>query len=254
MTTVFIFYWTSISVCWVTDLHLQLYLPTHSHKPVPQITSEERAQHWRTTWGFTRNIVSGFLKPPIGNHGTQCHFFGDHDTKTSAKWWLVVFCLWDIPLMQPNSFLRPDHIRYSVNIEEKSPQQQANSTHVRVRRYFPKYRVSLFVGLFFNENLTNVAPLISKTYVCIGYTQPHMHTHAVYMCTKCRQGLHCWAGIMLLKAQLSGERPQTERGDAVRNVYKAARGRTAEDERAPRALCGLKATQRLVSNGVDFKL
>lgn len=43
---------------------------------------------------------------------------------------------------------------------------------------------------------------------------------------------------MLLKTQLSGEKPQTERGDAVRNVYKAARGRTAEDERAPRTLEG----------------
>lgn len=59
---------------------------------------------------------------------------------------------------------------------------------------------------------------------------------------------------MLLKAQLSGERPQTERGDAVRNVYKAARGRMSEDEMAPRALCGLKVTQRLASHTVDFKL
>lgn len=41
---------------------------------------------------------------------------------------------------------------------------------------------------------------------------------------------------MLLKSQLSREKLQTERGDAVRNVYKAVRGRTADDDRAPPAL------------------
>lgn len=48
--------------------------------------------------------------------------------------------------------------------------------------------VSLFVGLFFKENLMNVTPLISKTCVCIGYVQ--QHTNAVYMHTECQQGLH----------------------------------------------------------------
>lgn len=35
---------------------------------------------------------------------------------------------------------------------------------------------------------------------------------------------------MLLKNQLSGEELQTERGDAVRNVYKATRGWKTEAE------------------------
>lgn len=61
----------------------------------------------------------------------------------------------------------------------------------------------------------------------------YIYTHKV------SAGAALLSGIMLLKTQLSGEKPQTERGDAVRNVYKAARGRTAEDEGAPRALCGL---------------
>lgn len=54
---------------------------------------------------------------------------------------------------------------------------------------------------------------------------------------------------MLLKTQLSREKPKTERGDAVWNVYKAVRGWTAGDEGDPRALCdlGKKATRRLVS-------
>lgn len=54
----------------------------------------------------------------------------------------------------------------------------------------------------------------------------------------------------MLKAQLSGEKPQTERGDAVRNVYaKAASGWTAQDMRKRK-----KAARRLFSDRVDLKL
>lgn len=83
----------------------------------------------------------------------------------------------------------------------------------------------------------------------------HNHTHMLCIHTKYRQELHCWVGIMLLKTQLSGEKPQTERGDTVRNVYKAAWGRMAEDQQTPRALCGLrkKARQRLVLDDKDLK-
>lgn len=55
---------------------------------------------------------------------------------------------------------------------------------------------------------------------------------------------------MLLKTQLSGEKLQTERGDVVRNVYKAVRGWKAEDERVPHAFCGSRKqeTQSSVSD------
>lgn len=43
---------------------------------------------------------------------------------------------------------------------------------------------------------------------------------------------------MLLESQLFSEKAQTERGDAVRNVCRAARGRM--DHRAPCALFGLR--------------
>lgn len=79
------------------------------------------------------------------------------------------------------------------------------------------------------------------------YTTTHTHTHIPYIYAhKVSAGAALLSGIMLLKTQLSGEKPQTERGDAVRNVYRAARGRTAEDEGAPRALRIRSRPQRLV--------
>lgn len=119
-------------VCFWSDIHFSLLshrertpqicifssvCPLSGHKPDSPTASETRTQTCEGTYCVTRQFLNQESWDSVA-------LFRDYDTKTSAECWLVVFCLWDIPLMQPNSFLRPDHIRFSVNIGEKSLQQQ----------------------------------------------------------------------------------------------------------------------------------
>lgn len=141
-------------------------------------------------------------------------------------------------------------IKHIYFLKSLKPQASSTlSTYVGLRVILSyNQQMSPAVGLFFRENLMNSAPLISMTCTCVGYTR--LHTHAVYIQTKCWQGLRGWrVGSCCLRPSCPEEKLQAERGDIVRNVYKAVSGWKAEDDRAPTAFCFLRKqeTERLVT-------
>jgi len=67
--------------------------------------------------------------------------------------------------------------------------------------------------------------LLYVRHVCVLDMHNLTHTHAAVVYThKVLAGAAPLSEIMLPKTQLSGVKPQTERGDAVRNVYRQRGG------------------------------
>lgn len=99
--------------------------------------------------------------------------------------------------------------------------------------------MALLSARFFNENSTNVVPLMLKTCVLYWCSQPLTHTQYIYtqrrrmwMGAAARsRGSCCW------RPSCPQRSPRHERGDVVWNVYKAVRGRTGR--RPGRSTCTL---------------
>lgn len=157
-------------------------------------------------------------------------------------------------MMQPNSFLRPDHFRYKYrNIENKST-AVSKLNICQSKAIFPQIStVCLLEGLFFDENLTNLAPLISKTCMCIGYAQPH--THMLYIYTQ-SVGRGCTAerGSCCLRPSCP-ERSFRQREETLSGMSTRQRGggRPTTRELHVHSMAGGRR-QRSVSDRVGFKL
>ena len=96
---------------------------------------------------------------------------------------LVIFCLWDIPLMQPNSFLLPDHFRCSG----KKKVNNKKSNTCRSKAIFSQNiaGVSVFVGLF-SVRISRMWHLsyLRHASVLDIHNHTHTHTHTVYIRTQ----------------------------------------------------------------------
>lgn len=191
MTTVFSFNQTTIFICWVTIWKAHQLLIFSSLFPLRPITILTLTMElfFRNSANIRREDISLPLTFPEANS------------------WL--------PSPRPHPLLWK---------HRKKRQQQTNWTCQSKARFSPNINaVSLCWPVFLWESHECGTSHIENMHP-YWYPQPHMHTHAVRIYTRCRQGQRCWAGIMLLETQLSTERPKTERGDAVWNFLQGSEG------------------------------
>lgn len=156
----------------------------------------------------------------------------------------LFFCLWDISL------------RNLVASYIKTTSTTINSTFVKVRRYFPKYRWGLSLLACFSMRILWMWQVSYLKRACILiFTTTHKHTH-----TRCIYTHKMWTGAALLSEDHVALDPavQREASDRERRrCQECLQGSEGADGRGrgrdPRALCDLrkKAAQRLVSVRLD---